>query len=117
MNLLGTELTGPLAFGAIVGGMFILAGIVCTLYRLVVGETLPDRVVALDLLSMLLTALLTLFALAVRNAAYLDAALVLALVSFLATVAFARYVERRGPVDPESDRPANGQAGEDGDAR
>ncbi|MEL6480948.1 MAG: monovalent cation/H+ antiporter complex subunit F, partial [Pseudomonadota bacterium] len=61
--------------------------------------TLPDRVVALDLLSMQLTALLVVFATAVRKPAYLDAALALALISFLSTVAFARYVERRVRTD------------------
>ncbi|MEO0821420.1 MAG: cation:proton antiporter [Pseudomonadota bacterium] len=100
--LIGTNLSGPLAWGAVIAAMLILAGVICTLYRLVVGKTLPDRVVALDLLSMLLTALLVLFSLAVEEGAYLDAALAMALVSFLATVAFARYVERRDGRRPKA---------------
>ncbi|MEM7499379.1 MAG: monovalent cation/H+ antiporter complex subunit F [Pseudomonadota bacterium] len=99
MSVLGAVIEGPLAWGAAICGLLIAAGIVCTVWRLVQGETLPDRVVALDLLSMQLTALFVVFATAVRNAAYLDAALALALVSFLSTVAFARYVERRMRAD------------------
>ena len=46
------------------------------------------------MVTMILVVTLTLFALAVDNGAYLDAAIALALVGFLATVAFARYIER-----------------------
>ncbi|MEM7528077.1 MAG: monovalent cation/H+ antiporter complex subunit F [Pseudomonadota bacterium] len=95
MSVMGAVIDGPLAWGVAICGLLISGGILCTVWRLVIGETLPDRVVALDLLSMLLTALLVLFAVAVRNNSYLDAALALALISFLGTVAFARYVERR----------------------
>lgn len=62
--------------------------------RLVRGPTLADRVVALDLVTMILVVILTLFALVVHDGAYLDAAIALALVGFLATVAFARYIDR-----------------------
>ncbi|MEM6356683.1 MAG: cation:proton antiporter [Pseudomonadota bacterium] len=99
MNILGGFFDGPLAWGTSICGTLIAAGILCTVWRLVKGETLPDRVVALDLLSMQLTALLVVFAVAVRNAAYIDAAIALALISFLSTVAFARYVERRVRAD------------------
>ncbi len=67
--------------------------------RLTLGPTLADRVVALDMVTMILVVTLTLFALAVDNGAYLDAAIALALVGFLATVAFARYIERADRVD------------------
>lgn len=62
--------------------------------RLVKGPTLADRVVALDLVTMIVVIVLTLVAMHVGEEAYLDAALALALVAFLATVAFARYIDR-----------------------
>lgn len=95
MTVLGTVIEGPLAWGGAICGFLITASIALTIWRMVKGETLPDRVVALDLLSMLLTALLVLLAKALSISAYLDVALALALISFLSTVAFARYVERR----------------------
>ena len=70
------------------------ASLAFTFVRLVRGPTLADRVVALDLITMILVVLLTLFALVVHDGAYLDAAIALALVGFLATVAFARYIDR-----------------------
>lgn len=116
MSMIGAIVEGPLAWGLAICTALIAAGIVCGVWRLVIGETLPDRVVALDLLSMLLTALLVIFAVAVRSPAYLDAALALSLVSFLATVAFARYVERRAHLDappPPAPEPAAEDAAPD----
>jgi multicomponent Na+:H+ antiporter subunit F len=97
MSVLAATLDGPLAWGAAIAGLLVIVGALLATYRLLVGPTLADRVVALDLLTMLLAALLVLLAIALEVPAYLDAALALSLVSFLSTVAFARYVERRDP--------------------
>ncbi len=64
--------------------------------RLVRGPTLPDRVVALDLMGVLAVGMLAAYAVATDQPALMDPAAVLALVGFLGTVAFARYLERRG---------------------
>jgi multicomponent Na+:H+ antiporter subunit F len=61
--------------------------------RLVRGPSLPDRVVALDFISALAVSFIGLYTISSRNAVYLDAAVVIALIAFLGTVAFARYVE------------------------
>lgn len=62
--------------------------------RLVRGPTLPDRVVALDMIAYLAISFIALYALMTQQPAFLDVAVVLSLIAFLATVAFARYVER-----------------------
>jgi multicomponent Na+:H+ antiporter subunit F len=63
--------------------------------RLVRGPSVPDRVVALDLLSMLSIGVSAAYAIATDQPVFLDVASVLALVSFLGTVAFAFYLEKR----------------------
>jgi multicomponent Na+:H+ antiporter subunit F len=63
--------------------------------RMLLGPSPADRVVSLDLITVLLIAMTSLLALHLDNAAYLDLGLVLALIGFLATVAFARYIEQR----------------------
>jgi multicomponent Na+:H+ antiporter subunit F len=93
--LFETRLDGFLAVSATACAVMIALGLFCAAWRVARGPTLADRVVALDYVSMLLVALLTLMALAARRDAYLDAALALALVAFLATVAFARFLETR----------------------
>lgn len=74
---------------------FILAGFACALYRVMRGPTLADRVVALDLVTLLAVAFLGVFAIVSDVSAFLDVAITLALVGFLATLAFARYAEKR----------------------
>ncbi len=60
--------------------------------RLLRGPTLPDRVVALDLMSTLVVGIMAVDAIATRQPVFLDAAVLLTLISFLATVAFGLYV-------------------------
>ncbi len=67
-----------------------------TFVRLVRGPTLPDRVVALDLMGVLAVGMLAAYAVATDQPVLLDPATVLALVGFLGTVAFARYLKKRG---------------------
>ncbi len=63
--------------------------------RLVRGPTLPDRVVALDLIATLMIGFIAVYAIVTDEPVLLDLAIVLALISFLGTVAFAHYIERR----------------------
>ncbi len=63
--------------------------------RILIGPYLADRVVALDLLAVLLVGLMALYTVQTGYSAFLDVAIMLALVGFLATVAFALYGERR----------------------
>jgi multicomponent Na+:H+ antiporter subunit F len=65
--------------------------------RLVKGPTLPDRVVAMDLIGVLVVGLIVVLAASTGVTATLDAAIVIALIAFLGTVAYARYVERGQP--------------------
>lgn len=53
-----------------------------------------DRVVALDLMATLSIGFMTLYAVETGNTLFLDVAMVLALIAFLGTVAFARYLEK-----------------------
>jgi multicomponent Na+:H+ antiporter subunit F len=70
--------------------------------RLVRGPSLADRVVALDVLTAVAIGFIAAYVVASGATALLDAALVLALVGFLATAAFAHFVEHRAPTDPPS---------------
>ena len=65
-----------------------------TLLRVVRGPTLPDRVVAIDLIGVLIVGVTVVAAAATGEQAFLDVAIVIALISFVGTVAYARYVER-----------------------
>jgi multicomponent Na+:H+ antiporter subunit F len=62
--------------------------------RLVRGPTLPDRVIAIDLMGVLIVCLLVVVAASTAQQAFLDVAIVIALISFVGTVAYAQYLER-----------------------
>jgi len=92
--LLATRQEGALGAALLFAMASVTLGLVLATIRLLIGPTLPDRVVALDLISVLLVALLALFSLTSRVETYMDAAVVLALVAFLGTVALARFILR-----------------------
>ena len=65
--------------------------------RLAKGPTLPDRIVATDLFGVLVVGIIVVLAGWSGVRATLDAAIVIALVGFLGTIAYATYVERGDP--------------------
>lgn len=68
-----------------------------SLVRVARGPTLPDRVVAIDLIGVLIVSISVVSAAQTGVMAFLDVAIVIALISFVGTVAYGRYVET---VDP-----------------
>ena len=67
--------------------------------RLAKGPSLPDRVVALELITAIVTGIVGVHAIDSGVTAYLDIAIVLALTAFLGAIGFARFLERGGPRD------------------
>ena len=74
--------------------VLLLAGLVCTFLRLVYGPSIADRVMAIDLFAACVMGIIILFSFFTGASVYLNAVLVMALISFIGTVAFARYLER-----------------------
>lgn len=62
--------------------------------RMVRGPSLPDRVVALDLMSTAAMGVIAVYAISTDEPVFLDVAIILALVAFLGTIAFAYYLIR-----------------------
>jgi multicomponent Na+:H+ antiporter subunit F len=89
-----------------------ITGLGLAFVRLAIGPSGADRVVALDMLAILMVGFAALFAMESGEPSFLDIAIALALVSFLGTVALARYVvsqarreeaQRRADGDPVTD--------------
>jgi multicomponent Na+:H+ antiporter subunit F len=77
--------------------VMLAASVLIAAVRLVRGPTLPDRVVAMDLVGVLVLGTIVVEAAATDERAFLDAAVVIALIGFVGTVAYARYIEKEGP--------------------
>lgn len=74
--------------------VLVMAAIGMGFYRIARGPSLADRVVALDMMTVTIVAFCGLYAIFAGEPAFLDVAIVVALVGFLATVALARFAER-----------------------
>lgn len=75
--------------------VILLVATLIALVRMVLGPGLPDRVVALDLVGSVVAGVIAVYAIANNQPVFLDVAIVMSLVIFLGTIAFARYLERR----------------------
>lgn len=79
--------------------LMLLAAMLLAFVRLVYGKSAPDRVVALDLISAVVVAFTALYATVTDQRELIDVAIGIALITFLGTIAFARYIERRARND------------------
>jgi multicomponent Na+:H+ antiporter subunit F len=75
-------------------GILLLA-MVLAFVRMVIGPTLADRVASLDLMSVLVSGILGASAVVMDEPVLIDIAIVGALIAFLSTVAFSRYIVKR----------------------
>lgn len=90
------------AFATGVSCVMLVAAMVCAGIRIVRGRTAPDRVVALDMLGLLGVAAAGVAVIVSGSTAFIDIALGVALVGFLAAIAFAGFIER-GSIREERD--------------
>lgn len=94
--ILPASLGTPLGPALAIATLLLLVALVASVWRVLVGPTLADRIVALDLVSVLIVVFLVVFRLATGSDAYTFVAIGLALIAFLATVAFAEVLDRTG---------------------
>ncbi len=68
-------------------------GVIFAVIRLLKGPTPADRVVALDTFNIIVIGVIALLAYSFENSLYLDIAIVYAILAFIETIVFARYLE------------------------
>ena len=90
-----------LQIAAFVSYLLLSLALLFGFIRLVKGPTLPDRVVALELIASLTIGYIAVYVITSGKTAFLDVAMVLALTAFLAAVGFARYLEKGGQRDDD----------------
>ena len=85
--------------------VLLLAGMVLAFIRLIKGPDAADRIVALDLISLLIVGLLAVLAIYADETSFLDVSIAYALVAFLGTVALARFRMRIGEREARDEDP------------
>ncbi|MFF2447022.1 Na(+)/H(+) antiporter subunit F1 [Neobacillus sp. NPDC058068] len=74
--------------------IFLSFAIFASIYRLVKGPTAPDRIQALDALGINLISGVAIFSVFLRSTSFFEVILLIGILSFIGTIAFARYIER-----------------------
>ncbi|MEA1940375.1 MAG: cation:proton antiporter [Candidatus Caldatribacteriota bacterium] len=77
----------------IIPGGLLLMFMLLSLIRLILGPTVPDRIVALDTINTLVVAGMILVGAAFNEVIYVDVAIVYALLSYIATLYVSKYLE------------------------
>ncbi|MFD2704100.1 Na(+)/H(+) antiporter subunit F1 [Salibacterium lacus] len=77
-----------------VSAAILSLSILLTLYRAAKGPSMPDRVIALDMMGINLISLTAVVSLIQETTAYLEVALLLGILAFIGTVAFSKFIEK-----------------------
>lgn len=78
----------------IIAFLMVCAALLLSLYRLLLGPDVPDRILALDTLYINSIALLILLGIYLNSTFYYEAALLIALMGFMGTLALSKYLLR-----------------------
>ena len=72
--------------------------------RIILGPSMPDRVIALDMIGVNLIASIAVVSIMLKTKAFLEVILILGILSFISTIAFSKFIERGVIVERKRDR-------------
>jgi multicomponent Na+:H+ antiporter subunit F len=73
----------------------LLLSLILSMYRLIMGPHINDRIVALDLIASIVMGFVLLFSISAREMVYFDLVIVISLVSFMGTIGISTYLRAR----------------------
>ncbi|WP_078392402.1 Na(+)/H(+) antiporter subunit F1 [Shouchella patagoniensis] len=74
------------------------------LYRIIKGPTMPDRVVALDVIGVNLISVAAVVSIVLNTRAFLEVILIVGILAFISTIAFSKFIERGVIIERKRDR-------------
>jgi multicomponent Na+:H+ antiporter subunit F len=77
--------------------------VVGCLYRLLKGPSMPDRVIALDLIGIQLIGMIAMISMLIRTTKFVDVILLIGILAFLGTIAFSKFIEKGVVMEHERD--------------
>lgn len=84
--------------------LLLAAAMIGFIYRLVKGPTIPDRVVALDAMGVNLVSITAVLSMLLGTSNYLDVILLIGILAFIGTVAFAKFLEKGEVIEHDRDQ-------------
>jgi len=79
-------------------------GILGCMYRLLKGPSISDRIAALDSIGIFLLSMVAILCMLFKTYVYIDIVLVIGILTFIGTTAFARYIERGAILEHDDHR-------------
>lgn len=68
--------------------------IAITFTRIILGPTFPDRVIAMDVIGVNIISAIAIISIIFQTKAFLDVILIVAILAFISTIAFSKFIER-----------------------
>ena len=84
--------------------VLVTLSMIVIIYRLVKGPDASDRVISLDTIGVWLISLVGLFSIMVETSFFLEIILLLAILSFIGTVAFSKFIEKGDIIERDNSR-------------
>lgn len=89
-------MTSMVLFAVSIALIFLGLALVACVWRVIRGPTFADRVLSLDMISIIVIGFVALYAVESKVPVILDVTVVIAVLAFLSTVAFAYLIEKQG---------------------
>lgn len=78
----------------IVSLVLFSVAIVITLYRIIFGPSVPDRVLAMDMIAVNIIAGIAVISIILQTKAFIEVILILGILGFISTIALSKFIER-----------------------
>ena len=78
--------------------------IVIVLYRIIRGPSIPDRVLALDMIGVNLISWVAVISIVLKTKAFLEVILILGILAFISTISLSKFIERGVIIERKRDR-------------
>ncbi len=87
--------TSFLDISLIIAMVFIMLAFLFVFIRILIGPDTNNRIAGLDLVGSIVAAIILVFSLVTRQSVYIDIPIIIALVSFIGTVAMSVYIKKK----------------------
>lgn len=87
-----------------IGLIIVVLSMLALLYRVWKGPSVPDRLIALDAVGVMLISATALISILFDTPFFIDVILLIAIMSFIGTVSFSKFIERGEIIDRGTDR-------------
>lgn len=83
--------------------LLVTLSILAAIFRIVKGPSIPDKVLALDMLGINIISGVAIYSVLLQTRAFFEVILLIGILSFIGTIALARFLERGVVIDKSAD--------------